>query len=64
MHTGAFLFRAAILAAVAIFQETLAPAQSPTNLNALQGLLPVSTLNNTDAGRAALVANLFTRSAK
>ena len=33
-------------------------AQTPANLNALQGLAPVSALGNTTAGKAALAANL------
>ncbi len=33
-------------------------AQSAGNLNALRGLAPVSALENTDAGKAALAANL------
>jgi hypothetical protein len=35
-----------------------AATQSVTNMNALQGLVPVTTLGNTDAGRAALASNL------
>jgi hypothetical protein len=34
-----------------------ADAQSPTDMAALQGLAPVTTLSKTDAGRAALAAN-------
>lgn len=35
-----------------------ANAQTSSSLNALRGLVPVSALNNTDAGRAALASNL------
>jgi membrane-associated phospholipid phosphatase len=42
----------------AVFQAIPALAQSPTNLTALQGLVPISALSNTEAGRAALAANL------
>jgi len=42
----------------AVFQASAALAQSPTNLAALQGLVPVSALANTAAGKAALAANL------
>jgi membrane-associated phospholipid phosphatase len=47
----------AVLAALALLAAN-AQAQSAINLNALQGLAPVSTLNGTDAGRAALAGNL------
>jgi membrane-associated phospholipid phosphatase len=42
----------------AILWASLALAQSSTNLTALQGLAPVSALDNTAAGKAALAANL------
>lgn len=35
-----------------------AAAQTETNLSAIQGLAPVSALQGTDKGRAALAANL------
>jgi hypothetical protein len=48
-----------VTAAAAVALSTVgAGAQTVTNLNALQGLAPVSALGNTDAGRAALAANL------
>jgi membrane-associated phospholipid phosphatase len=47
-----------ILALSAALAASPAPAQSPTNLAVLQGLVPVSTLTNTAAGKAALAANL------
>jgi hypothetical protein len=50
------LLIAAILTAVLQANPTL--AQSPTNLTALQGLVPTSALANTAAGKAALAANL------
>jgi membrane-associated phospholipid phosphatase len=40
-----------------------ADAQSKTNLQALQGLVPFSTLGNTEAGKAALAANYSITSA-
>jgi hypothetical protein len=43
---------------VAILQAIPTLAQSPTNLMALQGLVPISALPNTEAGKAALTANL------
>jgi membrane-associated phospholipid phosphatase len=43
---------------IAILQAIPALAQSPTNLTALQGLVPISALSNTAAGKAALAANL------
>jgi hypothetical protein len=46
----------AILAACAL--PCAARAQNAVNLRALQGLAPFSTLLNTDAGKAALAANL------
>jgi membrane-associated phospholipid phosphatase len=45
------------LAVAFLFSATGALAQSATNLQALQGLAPFSTLGNTQAGRAALAAN-------
>jgi len=42
----------------AVLQATPTLAQSPTNLTALQGLVPTSALANTAAGKAALAANL------
>jgi hypothetical protein len=50
---AAFAFLAAILFSVAD-----AGAQTATNLAALEGLAPVSALQNTAAGKAALAANL------
>jgi hypothetical protein len=46
------------LVAAAVLAAHGAAAQSVTNVNALQGLVPVTTLGNTDAGRAALASNL------
>jgi PAP2 superfamily len=46
-----------VLAAAAL-ETNPSLAQSPTNLTALQGLVPVSALANTAAGKAALSANL------
>ena len=43
---------------IAILQAIAALAQSPTNLTAIQGLVPISALSNTAAGKAALAANL------
>lgn len=51
------LGRIAILAAMAL-SASAAVAQSPANLQALQGLAPVTALGNTEAGRAALARNL------
>jgi membrane-associated phospholipid phosphatase len=42
----------------AVLQTIPAPAQSPTNLAVFQGLVPISALANTEAGKAALAANL------
>jgi hypothetical protein len=42
----------------AVLQTAPTFAQSPTNLTALQGLVPTSALANTKAGKAALAANL------
>src|SRR4029077_18667510 len=42
----------------AVLQATPTLAQSPTNLTALQGLVPTSALANTADGKAALAANL------
>jgi membrane-associated phospholipid phosphatase len=47
-----------IAALSAVVQASTSLAQSPTNLAALQGLVPVSALANTAAGKAALAANL------
>jgi PAP2 superfamily len=47
-----------ILSLAAMTSLAIAQVQSPSNLIALQGLVPVSTLDNTDAGKAALAANL------
>jgi membrane-associated phospholipid phosphatase len=44
--------------AVATLVVGQAEAQSPTNLNVLQGLAPISALEATIAGKAALAANL------
>ena len=43
---------------IAILQAIPALAQSPTNLTAIQGLVPISALSNTAAGKAALATNL------
>ena len=50
--------KAAALIIAATLWASLALAQSSTNLTALQGLAPVSVLDNTAAGKAALAANL------
>lgn len=55
MRRDLFLFSVIL---TAILQTIPALAQSPTNLTALQGLVPVSALSNTEAGKAALAANL------
>ncbi|WP_198951891.1 phosphatase PAP2 family protein [Mycobacterium sp. AT1] len=47
-----------IVCAGALLSPGTATAQSATSLTVLRGLTPVATLNNTDAGRAALAANL------
>jgi hypothetical protein len=47
----------AIVVAIALV-TTHAEAQTAINLIALQGLAPVSALDDTSAGRAALAANL------
>ena len=47
-----------IVCAGALLSPGTATAQSATSLTVLGGLTPVATLNNTDAGRAALAANL------
>jgi len=47
-----------IVCAGALLSPGTATAQSVTSLTVLRGLTPVATLNNTDAGRAALAANL------
>ncbi|HTH96819.1 MAG TPA: phosphatase PAP2 family protein [Stellaceae bacterium] len=57
MHVRTGASALAILAGFAL-SATAAQAQSATNLIALQGLAPVSALGNTDAGKAALAANL------
>ncbi len=46
------------LAASCLFAAGQAQAQSATNLPVLKGLAPVATLSKTQAGRAALSANL------
>lgn len=52
--------RASIAAAIAVLAllATGAAAQTAVNLNALRGLAPVSALDDTEAGRAALAGNL------
>ena len=50
--------KCAIAIAVLAVSAVGVRAQTTTNLNALQGLAPVSTLENSAAGRAALAANL------
>ena len=50
--------KCAIAIAVLALSAVGVRAQTVTNLNALQGLAPVSTLENSAAGRAALAANL------
>ena len=52
-----FLTLSAIAAAVLLFAQEVR-AQSATNINALQGLAPVSALQNTVAGKVALTRNL------
>ena len=47
-----------IVCAGALLSPGAAAAQSVTSLTVLRGLTPVATLDNTDAGRAALAANL------
>jgi hypothetical protein len=47
-----------VIALAAILSANSASAQSPTNLIALRGLVPISTLENTAAGKASLAANL------
>ncbi|GAB7069798.1 hypothetical protein JCM12141A_40870 [Mycolicibacterium hodleri] len=47
-----------IVCASALLSPGTATAQSVTSLTVLRGLTPVATLDNTDAGRAALAANL------
>jgi membrane-associated phospholipid phosphatase len=49
------LIMAAAIATLVVHQVD---AQSPTNLNVLEGLAPISTLETTMAGKAALAANL------
>lgn len=49
---------AVIVCAGALLSPGTAAAQSATSLTVLRGLVPVTTLNDTDAGRAALAANL------
>jgi hypothetical protein len=46
------------LIAAAVLAAHGAAAQSVTNLNALQGLVSLTTLGNTDSGKAALASNL------
>ena len=48
------------LAVLALLVTTLAQAQTAANLVALRGLAPVSTLQNSPSGRAALSANYTT----
>lgn len=50
--------RLILAAAVATLGARQAHAQSPTNLNVLQGLAPISALETTIIGKAALAANL------
>ena len=47
-----------ILVAAAVFAAHGAATQSVTNMNALQGLVSLTTLGNTDAGKAVLTGNL------
>lgn len=47
----------AVVCACALLTPGTAAAQSVTSLNVLRGLAPVTTLNGTQAGRAALAAN-------
>jgi hypothetical protein len=47
-----------VIVAIAVLSTPAATAQSAANLMALQGLAPVSTLQNSDAGRAALAADV------
>jgi membrane-associated phospholipid phosphatase len=47
-----------VAVAVATLIARQADAQSPTNLNVLRGLAPISELETTIAGKAALAANL------
>ena len=49
--------RVVVLAVLAL-PAVGAQAQTAANLNALRGLTPVTTLDNTPAGKAALAANL------
>ena len=46
-----------IVCAGALLSPGTATAQSVTSLAVLRGLVPVTTLNNTEEGRAALAAN-------
>jgi hypothetical protein len=52
------ILKCAIAVAVLAVSAVGVRAQTTTNLNASQGLAPVSTLENSAAGRAALAANL------
>jgi len=54
---GPATMRLLVLAALAL-PAAGAQAQTAANLNALRGLAPVTALNNTAAGKAALAANL------
>jgi hypothetical protein len=54
---GSTTMRAVVLAVLAL-PAAGAQAQTAANLTALQGLAPVTTLDNTPAGKAALAANL------
>jgi PAP2 superfamily protein len=49
--------RTAFALACSVLMFSAADAQSPTDMAALQGLAPVTTLSKSDAGRAALAAN-------
>src|ERR1700740_351810 len=57
MHLPKRIYAIAFVAAIT-FSATTAEAQSKSDLNALQGLAPVSALDNDDAGKAALARNL------
>ena len=53
-----FVTSLSILAVAASLAAPRAEAQTAINLIALQGLAPFSTLGNSNAGKAALAANL------
>src|SRR5262249_59216570 len=59
MHRCSFLLSVILIAVQAI--PTF--GQSPTNLIALQGLVPISALSKTETGKAALAANLVVTAA-